>query len=264
MGKQTLSAVPKIKRLIVDIEVSPNVVLAWRAGFDLVITPESIIQERKIICIGYKWHGSNKTHVLRWDSNQDDRKMLIEFIPIANSADEIIWHYGDKFDGKFIRGRCLINKLPPIPEWKTVDTKKLASGYYNLNCNKLDYLAQLLGLGDKLPTGYQLWKDVLLGKSKKALDKMCLYCAHDVDILELVYDQLVANAKPKTHVGVLAGKNKWTCPRTGSENVVKAKTRVTASGTVQHQMQSLADGSYFQISDTAYRAYLAAKKKPTK
>ena len=47
----------KPKRLFYDIETSYNIVKAWRAGYNLTITPEDIIHERAIISICYKWEG---------------------------------------------------------------------------------------------------------------------------------------------------------------------------------------------------------------
>ena len=50
----------KIKRLFFDIETSPNIGLFWTAGYKLNISPDSIIKERAIICICYKWAGDDK------------------------------------------------------------------------------------------------------------------------------------------------------------------------------------------------------------
>jgi hypothetical protein len=257
----------KLKRILWDIEVSHNVVLAFRAGYEQTINPESIVSERKIICIGYKVEGEKKIHVLRWDKNQDDGEMLRDFMLVANSADELIAHHGDKYDLPFFRTRCLANGLEPIPNYKTVDTCAWAKRHYCFNSNKLDYISKFLGGKGKTKTDYELWRDVLLHNCPKALDRMCAYCADDVRELEFVYHKLKFCVKPKSHAGVFAGKDKWTCPRTGSTDVVKSKTRVTANGTIQHQMRNKADGSYFQISDSAYKQYqeylkdLAAKSK---
>ncbi len=92
-----------IKRLFFDIETSPNIGMFWSAGYKKDISPESIIKERAIICIAYKWAGDEKTHVLSWDENQDDKVMLEKFILIANSADELVGHNGDRFDLPWIR-----------------------------------------------------------------------------------------------------------------------------------------------------------------
>lgn len=264
MGNQSTPVKQKIRRLYYDLEVSPNVVLAWRAGYDLSIPYDSIISERKIICIGYLWDEDVKPHVLTWDKNQDDKELLKEFVEIANQADELVAHFGDRFDIKWFRTRCLFHKLPPLPDYKTIDTKSLASKLFYFNSNKLNYLSDFLGHGKKLETKFDLWKDILLHNDKDSLAYMAKYCGIDCVRLRSVHRDLAKYAKPKTHAGVLAGGDKWQCPRTGTTNVIKSKTRVTAAGTIAHQMKSLVDGSYFQISDTAYRSYLAAKKKPTK
>jgi hypothetical protein len=250
-----------IKRLFWDVESSPNVGLFFKAGYDQTINPESIILERKTICIAYKWEDSPKVTVLRWDENQDDKEMLKKFILVANEADELVAHFGDRYDLPWFRTRCLYHKLPPLPAYKTVDTCAWAKKYYYFNSGKLDYISDFLGHGKKLKTDHSLWKKVLLDKDPKALDYMCRYCGVDVLKLEKVYHDLKYCVKPKTHAGVYDGKEKWTCPRTGSEQVKMKMKRVTANGTVQYQMQSLADGGYYTISESAHKAYLAAKSK---
>lgn len=53
-----------IKRLFFDIETSPNIGYFWRTGYNLSITPDCIINERKIICISYKWETEDKIYSL--------------------------------------------------------------------------------------------------------------------------------------------------------------------------------------------------------
>ena len=68
------------KRLFFDIEVSPNIVFSWRSGYRLNIDPDNIIEERKIICVCWKWEGKDEIHSLTWDKKQDDKKLLKDFI----------------------------------------------------------------------------------------------------------------------------------------------------------------------------------------
>ena len=86
-----------IKRLFFDIETSPNIGLFWEAGYKKNIDYSNIIKERAIICICYKWQGEKITHGLHWDSKQDDKKMLIDFIKIdtwsLSTLDQIYRHY---------------------------------------------------------------------------------------------------------------------------------------------------------------------------
>ena len=74
------------KRLFFDIEVSPNVVLSWRTGYNLTITPYDIIQERAIICICWKWEGKDEVHSLTWDKKQNDKAMLKAFLKEVNKS----------------------------------------------------------------------------------------------------------------------------------------------------------------------------------
>lgn len=252
-----------IRRLFYDIETSPNIGLFWRAGFKLNIGADAIIKERAIICIGYKWAGDKKTHVIRWDDNQDDKAMLSQFIEVLAQADEAIGHNLDRFDMPWVRTRCLFHGLPPLPDVKQVDTLKWAKSRFYFNSNKLDYIAKFLGIGGKIKTGFDLWRDILLNKCPDAMLKMMDYCKHDVVLLEKVWQRLSDSAPAKTHVGVMAGGDKWTCPRTGSTNVCVNKTVVTAAGVTKYRMRNRDTGSYFSITATAHEAYLEAKGRKT-
>lgn len=245
-----------MKRLFWDLETSPNVVLAFRAGYDVVINHDAIVKERKIICVGYKWEDEKDAHVIRWDRNQDDKILLKKFLAIANGADEMVAHFGDRFDIPWFRTRCLIHDLDPLPPYKTIDTKQWASKNFYFNSAKLDYLADVLGYGRKTKMEFGDWKKIVMEKDQAALDKMCSYCARDVKLLEKVYKRFAPNVKVKSHVGVLAGQDKASCSHCGNPAVVRSKIRVTSNGTVQHQMRCNSCRSYSTISDSAYKAFI--------
>lgn len=253
-----------MKRMYFDIEVSPNVGLFWRPGFNQRITFDQIVQERKIICICWKWEGEPVTHSVAWDKNMDDKKMLIRFSKEADLADEIVGHYVNGFDMPWFRTRCLYHGLNPLPAYKTVDTKAMAAKNFLFNSNALNYIGQFLGEGKKIDTDYDMWKDITLRNDRKQLRRMVDYCIQDVVLLEKVYKRLQAWTPAKTHSGVLSGLDKWSCPRCASENVKKSKTRVTAAGTIQHQMVCRDCGGYFSISNTAHSQYLERRKPVAK
>jgi DNA polymerase elongation subunit (family B) len=123
------------KVLIFDIETSPNIGIFWRAGFKQSITPEQILTERAIICVCYKWLGESKSYSIRWDANQCDKRLLERFIKVANKADELVGHNGDRYDLAFIRTRCLFHDLPMFPTYKTIDTLKQARSKFMFNSN---------------------------------------------------------------------------------------------------------------------------------
>lgn len=245
----------KMRRLYFDIETSPDIAFVWRCGYNLTVSHDSIIEERKIICICWKWEGDKKVHSLNWDSGQNDKSMLAEFIKVANEADEIVGHFVDGFDMPWVRTRCLFHDLDAFPSYKTIDTKALASKNFYFNSNKLDYIAKFLGFGGKIETRYQMWIDITLNNDRRVLADMVKYCKKDVVLLEKVWKKLSLVTPHKTHVGVMKGQGKWTCPRDGSKHVKASKRIITAAGSVKHQMQCKTCGGYFTINAATYIAY---------
>lgn len=252
-----------MKRLMWDVEVSPCVALLWKVGFKLNVNYDSIIKERAIICIGYKWEGQAKKTVLTWDENQCDKAMLKAFIEVAKEADEMVAYFGDSFDAPWVRTRSLFHGLnfPPV---KTVDPLQWARRKFLLQSNKLDYVSKFLGMKGKTDTKYALWKDITLKNCQKSLRKMALYCANDLVLLEEVWRRLSMCVSVKTHAGVLAGGEKWSCPRCESEKVRINKTKVTAAGTRQTQLQCTKCGGYHTVNDKTRRDYETEMKRRKK
>jgi DNA polymerase elongation subunit (family B) len=225
------------KRLFFDIETSPNIGLFWEAGYKKNIDYSNIIKERAIICICYKWEDSKDVGYLTWDSKQCDKKMLLKFIEIANSADEMVGHNGDKFDLAWIRTRCLFHRINVFPVYTTIDTLKLSRSKFKFNSNKLDYIAKYLGMGEKIKTEFGLWKAIVLNKDKEAMAKMVKYCQQDVRLLEKVYKELSTHIFAKTHYGVIFGEDRGSCPECGSDEIIRMVNRVSATGVKKIQFQ---------------------------
>lgn len=238
----------KNKRLFFDIETSPNIGLFWSAGYKQNISYENIIKERAIICICYKWAGEKQVHYLKWDENQDDKKMLEDFIKIANEADELVGHNGDKYDLPWIRTRCLFHNISMFPNYSTIDTLKQARAKFRFNSNKLDYIAKFLGIGSKINTSFNLWKDIVLNKDKKSMDMMIKYCKEDVILLEKIYNRLSTHFNKKTHIS----DDKTTCPTCSSDKWDFSKRRITALGTVRIQLQCKDCHHYHTVSEKTY------------
>lgn len=236
------------RRLFFDIETSPNIGFFWQSGYKLQVPYSNIIKERAIICICYKWADEKVVHSLQWDEHQDDREMLLEFVKIANEADELVGHNGDKYDLPFIRTRCVFHNIPMFPSYTTIDTLKQARSKFRFNSNRLDYIANFLGIGGKLETGFDLWRDIVLNKCKKAMAKMVKYCKNDVIILEKVYNHLAGYFPHKTHYGVVLFDDRGSCPQCGSKNLYISKQKMTASGIKKVQFGCNGCGKYHTTS----------------
>lgn len=239
----------KRRRLFFDIETSPNIGLFWEAGWKKTIDYSNIIKERAIICICYKWEGEKEVYSLSWDSKQSDKKMLDKFIEIANQASELVGHNGDKFDLTWIRTRCLFHGIPALPNYVTIDTLKISRNKFRFNSNKLNYIADYLGLGTKIKTEFGLWKSILLEKDKDSMEKMIKYCKKDVILLEKVYSRLKTFVEPKFHYGVLFGSDRAACPECGSEDLTKVNSRTTASGLKKIQYKCNTCNRYHSKTD---------------
>jgi len=240
-----------IKRLFIDIETSPNVVFTWNVGRDLNITHDSILKERAIICICYKWEHESKVHSFEW-SKGDDKQMVLDFVKILNTADEIVAHNGDHFDIKWLRTRALYHGVKSLPEFVSVDTLKISRKLFKFNSNRLDYIAKFFGFGGKLKTGYDLWKNIVLNNDENAMKKMVHYCKRDVLLLEKVYNKLSFYSKPKIHIGILKGKDDCSCPKCGSDSTISNGNRISATGAIKKRMQCSSCGIFFQTSLKAY------------
>ena len=239
----------KRKRLFFDIETSPNIGLFWEAGYKKNIDSSNIIKERAIICICYKWEEEREVYSLQWDSKQNDRAMLLKFIEVANVATELVGHNGDKFDLAWIRTRCLFHSISMFPTYQTIDTLKIARNKFRFNSNKLNYIADYLGFGQKIKTTFGLWKDILLNKDKKAMDDMIKYCKKDVILLEKVFSALNKHTESKTHYGVIFGADRGSCPECGSDDLVRYNTRVMASGIRRIQYKCKTCGKFHSKTD---------------
>ena len=250
-----------MKRLFIDIETCPNIGYFWSAGYKRDISHDSIIEERRIITAAWKWAGEDKVTAVDWGKARDDEKLMGPLLDALNASDEAVAHYGNGFDFPWVRTRAMFHGIV-VPVWKTVDTKAWAARYFYLNSNKLDYLAKLLGIGEKLHTEYSLWKDVTLGKgatAKRALDKMVEYNKHDVVILEKIIDKLSLYTPAESHVGVLEGGEKWHCPRCGGQHVKQVKKVVTAMGSLKYEMYCKDCPKYYMIGHPAYKLYVRQK-----
>lgn len=177
------------RKLFFDIETSPNITFSWRIGREITLTHDDILRERAIICVCWKWSDEDEVHSLEWD-NGCDKNLLKKFAKIMDSADEVIGQNSDRFDIKWLRARCLYHDIPLSPKFNSIDTMKLAKAGMYFNSNKLDYMGQFMGLGKKIKTDYDLWKDIVLYNNTKAMKKMVDYCKQDVSLLEKVYDKL--------------------------------------------------------------------------
>lgn len=240
------------RRLYFDMETSYNLVASFQIGRKVFIAPENIVKERAVICIAYKWENDPTVYTFAWDRRQCDKAMLSKFVKIANQADEIVAHNGDRFDLRWLRTRCAFHRIPCPPDFTTIDTLKLARAGFNFNSNKLDYIGKFLGVGQKAVTERGLWDKVILNNDARALKSMVEYCQEDVRLLQRVHSELIPYTAPKTHRAMHNDGNRIDCPECRSESTRINQYRTSASGVKMAQLQCNDCGKYFKIPRATY------------
>lgn len=170
------SSDPKI--LIYDIETAGVQALRADLGF--------------VVMFGYKWLHEKEPRIITIRQNElrhfNDGRVLVELTKRIEECDLCVAHYGAKFDRRFIQGRLLINRLPPIPPTKMRDTCLIARSVANFSSNRLNHLAKILKLKNrKLDNNWpEAWFRVMQG-SMEHVRKMAIYCKGDVMATQELY-----------------------------------------------------------------------------
>lgn len=214
----------KSKILYIDIETSPNIMMVWSTGKQFVGHTQ-IIDERKIICISYKWSGSDKTYNVHWGvKKQCDKSLLEKIIPVMNKADLIIGQNHERFDIKWINTRLAFHNLTPI-NIKTLtmlDTMKLAKANFYLNSNSMAYMSKFLGVEQKMDGGgYARVKSIVLDKDKEALAEHIEYCNGDIKTTEELFERMKPYVELTKSLGFIETGSRDVCPSCGSGDPVK-------------------------------------------
>ena len=220
--------------LAFDIETAPidaRVWGLWKQNVGL----KQIVEDWHVLCWCAKWVGSNEVMTCAlpdFDTYKDDPRndihVLNTLYELLDKADIVIAHNGDGFDLPKVNARLIIQGFTPYSPVRSIDTLKTARRVFGFTSNKLDYIANALGVGQKIDTGgFELWNGCLDG-DKKSWAKMVDYCAHDTTLLEGVYLKTRAWDNRHPNLGLYVDDTragKVLCPVCGSDNIRKDGTR---------------------------------------
>jgi hypothetical protein len=229
-----------MKILFLDLETSPNLAHVWGL-WDQNIAINQIQSSTEVICWGARWLGTEKV-IFRSVHHHGKEAMLDELHRVMDEADVLIGWNSAAFDSKHIKREFIENNyLPPSP-WIELDLMRIVRSQFKFPSNKLDYVAQKLGVGAKVKhSGFQLWLDCMAG-IPKAWKEMKEYQIQDVNLLIDLYDILLPWIKNHPHMGLDEGKPDL-CRNCGSDDIVKWGYRYNATTKLQrYKCQSC--GSY--------------------
>jgi hypothetical protein len=222
---------PKI--LFLDIETAPDVVWVWGVYQQNAI---SVKENWYILSYAAKWRGDRDVMVrglcdLEGYRGGSDLEydLIREIWEFLDEADIVIAHNGADFDVKKINAKFIEHGMDPPSPYKVVDTKRDLVRVAKFSSHRLDWLSKQFQLGSKIPTDFSIWEGCMRG-DLHSWRKMLEYNAHDVALLEKLYDRI----NPWIDQPNAANYNEdLVCvnPGCGSKDVVKrgfsyAKTRV--------------------------------------
>lgn len=206
------------KVLALDIETSPAIAYVW-GRHKQYVAQSQVIQDPYILTWTAKWLGSpnimqDSVH-LHVGPEQlgkpHDREVVQSLRDLIDQADVLLYHNGDRFDRGRLYARLAHYQIPPPHPARTIDTLKIAKAQFAFPSNKLDDLAEYLGVAHrKLPTSFDLWGRCMQG-DLSAYEYMLDYNAGDVQVLEDVYMRLRAFDRRHPNLALYDGAHALAC-----------------------------------------------------
>jgi hypothetical protein len=185
---------------LLDIETAPNTAHIWGL-FKQNISINQIMESSYVLCWSAKWYGDEKI-LFSGVNTVKPKLMLIKIYDLLSEADAVIHYNGTKFDIPTLNKEFLLYGMTPPAPYKQIDLLRVAKNQFRFPSNKLDYVAQALGLGKKTKhIGHELWIQCMAG-NKEAWAMMEEYNRNDVVLLEKVYDKLKPWIKNHANHGV--------------------------------------------------------------
>ena len=205
-----------MKILFWDIETAPTVAYIWKLWKENVGVNQ-IVEPGRILCWSAAWQGTNEViYSSEWDDGEGD--MVRELHNLLSEADVTVTYNGNNFDTPTVNASFLKYGLAPPAPSQSVDLYQVVKKRFRLLSNRMDYVAQHLGIPGKLDTGgFSLWARVL-GGDPEAREQMIDYNVQDVVVLEELYEKLlpwVPNHPQRGHYE----DSSFVCPSCGSEHV---------------------------------------------
>ncbi len=169
-----------MKILTVDIECSPNLAYVWGL-FNQNVSLSQLVETGEVISFAAKWHG--KKEVLFYSTYHDGKQEMLQAAhDLLSEADVVVGYNSKRFDMIHLNKEFVLANMEPPAPYAQVDLLNVVRRQFRFTSNKLDHVAQQLGLGSKTAhTGFQLWVDCMAGK-QKAWNLMRKYNKQDVVI----------------------------------------------------------------------------------
>jgi predicted RNA-binding Zn-ribbon protein involved in translation (DUF1610 family) len=207
-----------------DIETSPCLADVWSL-WNQNVSLSQLRQSAEVMCFAAKWLGDPKRETVFWSQLDGKRTMIGAAHVLLDEADAVCHWNGKRFDTPHLNREFLEGGLKPPAPFRQIDLCEVVKKQFRFPSNKLDYVAQQLGVGGKVQhEGHSLWVKCMAG-DPAAWKRMERYNRQDVWLLEGLYNKL----QPwiPGHPSHAAFEGGFMCPRCGSDRLQRRGTAFT-------------------------------------
>jgi DNA polymerase elongation subunit (family B)/DNA-directed RNA polymerase subunit RPC12/RpoP len=208
------------KLLHIDIETAPNTAHVWGL-FKQNVGLSQLQESSYTLCFAAKWH-KKKGVTFRSVQRGGEEAMVMKAWELLDEADALCHYNGKRFDIPTLNKEFLKYGLSPPSPYKQIDLLQVARRQFRFPSNKLDYVAQALGVGKKTQhEGHELWVKCMAGQ-RKAWADMKAYNIQDAILLEDVYEKLLPWIPTHPNMALYDRSNdEEKCPNCGSTSLIK-------------------------------------------
>ncbi len=229
IDKLVAKVTPKpVRLLFFDVETAYMLSALWQldAGY---VNPDMVEQPEKfLLSWSAKWSDEIKvrSQVLAPGEAkaEDDARIVEGLAKLVRKADYVVGHNVNRFDLKRLNTRVLLNRSQPLGSVQTIDTLIIARQSFDFASNRLGFIANLLGLGEKDSTNFNLWRRCVRGEGK-ALKEMRAYNITDTILLESVFRAMAPYAKKIPRLVDAAEWRQEMCTHCGDPREATATTK---------------------------------------
>lgn len=238
-----------MKVLILDIEVSPTLATIWGL-FNQNIGINQLLGNSQVLCWAAMWAGDDEVFFAS-DKQDGHKRMIKKMHKLLSEADAVVTYNGDNFDLKILNKEFLTAGLSPPSPYKSIDLIKTVRRKFRFTSNKLDYVAQQLGLGKKQKhAGHELWLNVMNKASseyEESWKTMEAYNIQDVLLTERLYETL--KGWIPNHPSYSAFNDEHCCPNCSSDNLQRRGFQFTK--TLRYQRYQCNECGHWSRGKTA-------------
>ena len=220
-----------------DIETAPMKVYVWDNHPDFI--PDAMLdRDWYVICWSANWDDSDRlisaVQTPEEAINANDERIVRILWDLMDAADIVVTKNGKSFDEKKMNERFVCYGLPPISQYRHVDTQEVLKKNFRFSWNGLDAVRHRMGGEGKIKTDFSWWVKCMQG-NQEYLNKMSEYCGKDIFENKQLYHDIRAWDKQHPNMGIYSQTGNPCCPVCGSENLEEIE--VTYKTQVNEYMQ---------------------------